>query len=81
MEKGLKLDIKNFMRILTLCKESDKLETGGILVGHYTRSCDQAIITKVIDAPEDSLKRRNVFVRGIKCLKKLPDVMWPMNNY
>lgn len=77
----LLIDTNNLSRILEICKKSDKLETGGVLLGYYTENCKQAIITRIIDAPKDSFRSKYLFVRGIKDLISILDRMWLKNNY
>ena len=67
-------EVLKFM--LTECRLSKDLETGGILVGYYNDDLNKAIILKSSRAPIDSKKTKNRFYRGVSGLKKWLSEMW-----
>ena len=67
--------------MLSFCKEIENLETGRILIGHYSDSLDRAIVTRISEAPSDSIKRKSSFFRGSKGLLKLLNKIWPKKEY
>lgn len=68
-------------KLLEHCKKADQLETGGILIGHYTPLGDQAIITEVSGPPRDSIASRWSFIRGLRGLQQLVDRAWQRRDY
>lgn len=64
-----------------LCAESANLETGGILIGHYTRTHHTAVITRLIGPPSDSRKESASFFRGTTGLGNLLESLWPKQEY
>jgi integrative and conjugative element protein (TIGR02256 family) len=76
MKYSLTIDGLLMDRLLLLCKESDGIETGGILVGYYTPKHDNAIVTDISSAPPDSERGRASFVRGTKGLQPWLHRLW-----
>ena len=64
-----------------MCRELGTLETGGILVGRYNEAHDTAIVTRVWGPPEDSVRRRTGFWRGIQGLQQRLDALWKAQEY
>ena len=58
----------------------NKLETGGIIIGHYDAGCQNAVITECTKPPEDSKAARYRFYRGVKGLKDLLQQCWKEQN-
>ena len=54
--------------MLELCRQSGRLETGGVLLGHYGEHGDRVLITKVTGPPRDSRRFPAAFIRGIQGL-------------
>lgn len=65
----------------TFCAAAHPLETGGILVGYYNCRHDTAIITIVAGPPEDSVKERTRFYRGVRGLQSILDNRWDQREY
>lgn len=57
-------------RIIVACQRADPLETGGILIGHYTTALDHAIVTAASCAPSDSRSSNHSFQRGVRGLQR-----------
>lgn len=76
MEYSLTIDGLLMDKLLLLCKESDAVETGGILIGHYNSRHDNAIVTDVSSPPPDSKRGHTTFVRGIKGLQPWLQKLW-----
>ena len=55
-------------------------ETGGVLVGYYNTHHTTAVITRVTNAPKDSVCNRMSFNRGIKGLKEYLFTLWKEKN-
>lgn len=64
-----------------MCHQSGGLETGGLLVGRYNEAHDTAIVTRVWGPPEDSVRRRTSFWRGIRGLQRKLDSLWKAREY
>ncbi len=77
---GLRMTEKQLKEILRLCKQACPLETGGILIGHYTDSNDCAVVTEITNAPPDSRSGNQWFVRGVRGLQKKLDRLWQRGN-
>lgn len=73
---GLNIEEKEFSKILKDCEQSDGHETGGILVGQYTKNHDCALTTVVTTAPNDSNKKRTTFFRGFEGLSAILGDLW-----
>lgn len=58
------------------CRESDPLETGGILIGRYSDDCNTAIILEATPPPPDSERGHSSFVRGVTGLTELLNERW-----
>lgn len=70
-----------YNKLLTIIAENkSKLETGGIIIGHYDVTFQNAIITECTRPPEDSKAARLRFYRGIKGLKSLLQKYWKERN-
>ena len=67
--------------LLTACRESGHLETGGLLVGRYNEVSDTAIVTQVWGPPKDSVRKPASFQRGTQGLQKKLDTLWKTREY
>jgi len=67
--------------LLRHCEKAHQVETGGILIGHYTPLGDQAVITEVSGPPPDSIASRWSFTRGLRGLQQLINRAWRRRNY
>ncbi len=76
MRFGLIVDATITGKILMLCRESGRVETGGILVGYYTEKHDWAIVTDVSGPPVDSKRGYVFFNRGVQGLQKWLNQIW-----
>lgn len=73
---GLEINSKCLDYVFTICRTSGQIETGGILIGHYTREHDWAIITRVAGPPPDSERGVSWFFRGVKGLQRRLQQLW-----
>ncbi len=73
---GLSVDETMVEKTLKLCGKAGNTETGGILLGHYTKRHDWAIVTDVSGPPDDSKHGRTSFYRGIKGLQIWLNYIW-----
>lgn len=67
---------KAYSCLKEIVDKSVNFETGGIIIGYYDVSCQNAIITEITNAPEDSKSGRYWFHRGVFGLKKLLINRW-----
>jgi integrative and conjugative element protein (TIGR02256 family) len=67
--------------MLERCSRSYPMETGGILIGHYSDDSRFAHITDLVPAPSDSISKRFSFQRGIRGIQKFLNQMWPRRRY
>jgi len=69
--------------ILGECRASGSEETGGILVGHYTRDHGCAVITGASAVPADSQSGGSWFYRGVQGLREWLQRLWwgPTREY
>jgi len=58
------------------CAAAGAIETGGVLVGHYTGDESTAIITEALPPPSDSVRRCTWFHRGVSGLRGLLATRW-----
>ncbi len=78
---GVSVQPSHLSQIVAVCQRADRVETGGILVGHYTDDQKLAIITEISDAPDDSKRSRTRFWRGVHGLQGWLDWLWKQNRY
>jgi integrative and conjugative element protein (TIGR02256 family) len=57
------------------------METGGILVGHYSADLALAHLTGLVPAPSDSIAKRFSFQRGIRGLQQVLRKLWREKKY
>lgn len=67
--------------MLNQCRNSHNLETGGVLIGHYNKNLDEAIVTQISHEPSDSSKSHTSFIRGVTGLLPLLQKLWSINKY
>ena len=52
------------------CRESTKRETGGVLIGRYSKGGTKAEILEALSPPLDSVSTKSTFLRGISGLSE-----------
>ncbi len=67
----------------SICHKSPKSETGGILIGRYSKDHTTAIVEQVTGPPPDSQHYFATFFRGIRGLQDLLNLLWsrPKKSY
>lgn len=82
-ETNLKINLPDDqINILHLfCDESNPYETGGILIGKYSDDSLTAHISEISNSPNDSVKKKTIFKRGVKGLQKRLDALWKDSYY
>ena len=75
-EYALHLAAEAWQQIDNECARSGDVETGGVLVGHYTADESTAIITEALEPPRDSVRGRNWFHRGVAGLRGVLAKRW-----
>lgn len=78
---GLRMSDLNLSKMLEHCENSFPDETGGILIGSYTKSLDCAAVELVTGPPKDSKRGRTWFKRGVQGLRKLLGNYWKRNRF
>lgn len=78
---GVVIDDDTQRRLLEHCIRTGRKETGGILIGRYSDLHDQAIVTDVTGPPQDSIRRRFSFVRGLIGVQRRLDRAWRHRNF
>ena len=81
-DKNYQIEINNkiILKTLKMCNNPDNTETGGIMLGYYTKNHHCAIITKFTEPQKDSIKSNNLFLRGIYGLQKIINHLWKYKN-
>lgn len=78
---GLDINANCIDSILTYVQKSGNKETGGILIGSYSKQRDIAIVSKITGPPNDSRSGRTWFTRGTRGLQLLLNKYWQTNQY
>lgn len=73
---ALRLTAESWQQINLECSRAGAIETGGILVGHYTNNASTALVTEALPPPKDSTSDRNWFHRGLTGLRELLSKRW-----
>lgn len=73
---GVAIDADSMKEIDRLCSAAGDVETGGILIGHYTMDRSTALVLEVTPPPTDSERGRSWFVRGVAGLRELLRRRW-----
>ena len=77
----IELPIKQLNIMHNLCDKSNPYETGGILIGSYSGDNFTAHISEITNSPDDSVKKKTQFKRGINGLQIKLDTLWKDNQY
>lgn len=78
---GLTVPISGMEVILGHCIGSEDRETGGIIIGYYSRGHDMAVVTRVSGPPEDSIQKKTWFSRGVHGLQRLLNALWASGEF
>ncbi|MEN6552888.1 MAG: Mov34/MPN/PAD-1 family protein [Methanobacterium sp.] len=62
------------------CMKANAKETGGILIGSYSKEGDKATISNITGPPRDSKQHSCGFERGVNGLIKLLDSKWDSSS-
>jgi hypothetical protein len=73
---SLRISVESYRQIERECSRSGSLETGGILVGHYTIDNSTAVVTEVLPPPSDSDRGSSWFHRGVAGLRGFLASRW-----
>ena len=63
-------------QIISACQRAGRIETGGILIGHYNARHDTAVIVEALSQPEDSHAGPSWFQRGIAGVEAALRARW-----
>lgn len=77
----IELPIEQLNILHCLCDESNPYKTGGIIIGWYSNDSLTAKISEVTNSPDDSVKKKAFFKRGINGLQKKLDTLWKNSYY
>ena len=72
---------KTKQKLIELCSKANPKETGGILIGTYSKDQSTAIISTIVPAPKNSISKHFSFLRGTKGLLKILDRAWDQGKY
>lgn len=78
---AISLAQKQIESLITFCKKAYPIETGGILVGHYSVDLAHAVVTAVVPPTDDSVGSRYSFRRGVRGLQGLLVRLWAERQY
>lgn len=73
---ALRIAAESWQQIARECCRFSSVETGGILVGHYTKDESTAFVTEALPPPKDSARGRSWFRRGVAGLRGLLANRW-----
>ncbi|MCW7077249.1 MAG: Mov34/MPN/PAD-1 family protein [Candidatus Syntrophoarchaeum sp.] len=68
-------------QVLARCSAAGSYETGGILVGKYSKNQRVAEVTAISDSPEDSVEGPTVFIRGIRGIYRWLQTLWRSSSH
>lgn len=77
---GIRLEGAHVASLVAECQKAGNQETGGILIGHYSRDHAMAFVTDVTSAPIDSKRGNTWFDRGVRGLKRKLQISWRKAN-
>jgi proteasome lid subunit RPN8/RPN11 len=80
-ELAVKIAPKSLKTMLRETQRAGRRETGGILIGRYTETQDQAIVEEATTAPSDSKREPAAFFRGVAGLTALLKRRWRRGHY
>lgn len=78
---GIRISDDNLLRLKRLCVQYTPVETGGILIGHYSSDLHWAEIDEITGPPQDSIHRAMSFVRGNRCMLSKLNKLWQKKQY
>ncbi len=73
---GVRIPLSVLRRVIGWCENSEGYETGGVLIGRYSKSQRFAVITEALPAPADSKAGPTWFVRGTRALNDMLEWRW-----
>ncbi len=82
-EKSLGVNLPNniYSQILSLCEAFYPLETGGVIIGHYSSDLKWATVTRIIGPQRHSKHNRSSFFRSNYGIKSVLEEEWTLGNY
>ena len=78
---GRRVGGRGSRRMVALCRNSGRLETGGILIGRYGDYRDRVIVSRITGPPRDSRRFPANFIRGITGLARRLRGDWRDGQY
>ena len=78
---GLVIAQALMVKMKETCARAHPLETGGVLIGHYNREQDTALVSQVVSSPMDSKSGATTFHRGTRGLQSLLNRIWARREY
>lgn len=73
---ALRIAAEAWRQIDRECSRSGTVETGGVLVGHYSNDQATALVTEALPPPKDSARGASWFHRGVVDLRALLAERW-----
>lgn len=78
---GLTVPRNHWLELSNLCMTAGEMETGGILVGYYTREHDCAIVAEVSGPPADTTAGKTWLQRGVAALQSWLHELWTRRTH
>lgn len=73
---GVQIAQRQLDLILGACRKAGRAETGGLLIGTYSKGHDVAIVSNATKAPRDSASGYSWFQRGVAGLQQVLGRLW-----
>jgi hypothetical protein len=73
---AVELEPQAMKAMLRVCSRAGGLETGGVLIGRYSRFGDRVVVARVTGAPQDSQRFRFDFIRSTAGLTRRLELAW-----
>lgn len=77
----VRLNKQALQKGIDCCRATGSLETGGILVGYYSKNKTTCTIVELVQPSDDSVHKPFTFTSGVKGLKGLLKNFWLQKRY
>ena len=73
---GLSVPEPAVKELLKFCQDANDVETGGIIIGRYSKDQATAVVDRITGPPPDSMHFFAQFLRGVQGLQELLNRVW-----